>query len=51
MKITLAPGDGIGPEIMGSVLQIFDKARVPLEYDLVAMGKEVVLAGDGDPER
>jgi isocitrate dehydrogenase len=46
MKITLAPGDGIGPEIMGSVLQIFDKARVPLEYDLVAMGKEVVLAGD-----
>ena len=46
MKITLAPGDGIGPEIMGSVLQIFDKARVPLEYDRVAMGKEVVLAGD-----
>jgi isocitrate dehydrogenase len=46
MKITVAKGDGIGPEVMASVLQIFDKAHVPLEYEQVDMGKEVVLAGD-----
>jgi isocitrate dehydrogenase len=46
MKIAVAPGDGIGPEVMGSVLQIFKKAHVPLQYEDVAMGKEVVLAGD-----
>ncbi|MGB5704364.1 MAG: isocitrate/isopropylmalate family dehydrogenase [Polyangiales bacterium] len=46
MRISVAQGDGIGPEIMGSVLQIFDKVQVPLEYEHVRMGKEVVLAGD-----
>ncbi len=46
MKITVAPGDGIGPEIMDVVLDVFRAARVPLEFDLVAMGKDVALAGD-----
>ena len=46
MKITIAKGDGIGPEVMASVLEIFDKAQVPLDYEEVQMGKEVVLAGD-----
>ncbi len=46
MKITIAKGDGIGPEVMASVLEIFHKAQVPLEYEAVEMGKEVVLAGD-----
>jgi len=46
MKIAVAPGDGIGPEVMSSVLQIFEKAHVPLQYEHVAMGKEVVLGGD-----
>ncbi len=46
MKITLAMGDGIGPEIMGSVLEIFDAVRVPLEYEIVEMGKKVALAED-----
>ena len=46
MKITVAMGDGIGPEIMGTVLQVFRHAQVPLEYDVVEMGKEVALAGE-----
>ena len=46
MKITVAQGDGIGPEVMGAVLEIFDKAKVPLEYEQVPMGMDVVLAGD-----
>ncbi len=46
MKISVAMGDGIGPEIMGTVLRVFEKASVPLEYELVEMGKEVVLSGE-----
>ncbi|MCA9557818.1 MAG: hypothetical protein KC583_04560, partial [Myxococcales bacterium] len=46
MKITVAKGDGIGPEVMDAVLDIFVAAKVPLDYDLVAMGKQVALAGD-----
>jgi len=47
MRITVARGDGIGPEIMGSVLDIFDKAQVPLEYEHVPMGMEVALSDGG----
>ena len=46
MKITVAPGDGIGPEIMDVVLDVFRATRVPLEFEEVAMGKEVALAGE-----
>lgn len=46
MRISVAMGDGIGPEIMGSVLRIFEAARVPLEYEQVAMGRGVALAGE-----
>lgn len=46
MKIAVARGDGIGPEIMDGVLRIFEQANVPLEYEMVAMGKEVALGGE-----
>ena len=45
MKIAVAKGDGIGPEIMNAVLKIFDSARVPLEYEVVEMGKWVFDKG------
>ena len=45
MKIAVAKGDGIGPEIMDAVLGIFNAARVPLEYDFVEMGKWVFDKG------
>ena len=41
MKIALAKGDGIGPEIMEVVIAIFNAAKVPMEYEMVDMGKWV----------
>jgi isocitrate dehydrogenase len=38
-KIAVAKGDGIGPEIMDAVLSIFDAANVPLNYEIIEMGK------------
>ena len=43
--ICVAKGDGIGPEIMNAVLQIFDRAQVPLHYQFVDMGKSVYDKG------
>ena len=39
--ITVAKGDGIGPEIMDAVISIFESARVPIDYQYVDMGKWV----------
>lgn len=44
-RIAVAKGDGIGPEIMDAVLHIFNKAQVPIEYDIVEMGKWVFDKG------
>src|SRR5260221_14164097 len=45
MKIAVAKGDGIGPEIMDAVLKIFDAGKIPLEYEIVEMGKWVFDKG------
>src|SRR6201995_563842 len=45
MKIAVAKGDGIGPEIMDAVLNIFKANQVPLEYVTVDMGKWVFDKG------
>lgn len=45
MKIAVAKGDGIGPEIMDAVLKIFDANQVLLEYEFVEMGKWVFDKG------
>src|SRR6195952_388084 len=45
MKIAVAKGDGIGPEIMDAVLNIFNANKVPLEYVVVDMGKWVFDKG------
>jgi isocitrate dehydrogenase len=45
MKIAVAKGDGIGPEIMDAVLKIFAANKVPLEYEYVEMGKWVFDKG------
>ena len=45
MKIAVAKGDGIGPEIMDAVIDVFNAAKVPLEYDFVDMGKWVFDKG------
>ncbi|HEV7329872.1 MAG TPA: isocitrate/isopropylmalate family dehydrogenase [Flavisolibacter sp.] len=45
MKIAVAKGDGIGPEIMDAVLNIFNRNGVDLQYEFVEMGKWVFDKG------
>jgi isocitrate dehydrogenase len=45
MKIAVAKGDGIGPEIMEAVLSIFNASKLDLEYEYVDMGKWVFDKG------
>ncbi len=45
MKIAVAKGDGIGPEIMEAVLAIFNASKINLEYEYVDMGKWVFDKG------
>lgn len=45
LKVAVAPGDGIGPEITQAVLQIFTAADVPIEFVPVEMGAATFQAG------
>lgn len=44
-RITLAYGDGIGPEIMEAVLPLLEKGGAALEYETIEVGERVYLAG------
>lgn len=45
-KITIAKGDGIGPEIMDATLSILKAASAPLEYEEIQVGEKVYLSGN-----
>ena len=45
-KITIAYGDGIGPEIMNATLHVLESAGARLEYDKIAIGEQVYLSGN-----
>ena len=45
-RITVAYGDGIGPEIMKATLEILQAAGANLEYDVIEIGEKVYLAGN-----
>lgn len=45
-KITVANGDGIGPEIMDATIKIILAAGAQLEIDEIAVGEKVYLAGN-----
>jgi isocitrate dehydrogenase len=45
-KITIARGDGIGPEIMDAVLKIVDAADVQLEFEEIEIGEKVYKSGN-----
>jgi isocitrate dehydrogenase len=45
-KITVAKGDGIGPEIMDATLKILHAAGAQLEIDEIAIGEKVYLSGN-----
>ena len=44
-KITVARGDGIGPEIMDATLRILEAAGAPVEPEFIEIGKDVFLEG------
>src|SRR5579864_7449413 len=44
--ITVAYGDGIGPEIMSATLDIIQAGGARLEIDLIEIGEKVYLAGN-----
>lgn len=45
-RITVAKGDGIGPEIMDATLAIIKAAGAAIEIDEIAVGEKVYLAGN-----
>lgn len=45
-RITVAKGDGIGPEIMDATLAILKAAGAQLEIDEIEVGEKVYLAGN-----
>ena len=45
-RITIAHGDGIGPEIMSATLQILEAAGADLQYDTIEVGEQVYRAGN-----
>lgn len=44
-RITIARGDGIGPEIMDAVVRILDAAGADLAYDIIEIGEKVYKSG------
>ena len=45
-RITVARGDGIGPEIMDATLRVLEAAKAELAYDHVEIGEAAYLAGE-----
>ncbi|HSW68772.1 MAG TPA: NADP-dependent isocitrate dehydrogenase [Gammaproteobacteria bacterium] len=43
--ITVAYGDGIGPEIMTATLKILEKAKAPIDPEIVEVGEKIYLQG------
>ena len=44
-RITVAKGDGIGPEIMDAVIQILEAADAKIQMDIVEIGEQVYKSG------
>lgn len=44
-KITVAKGDGIGPEIMDATLKILKAAEARIEWEEISIGEQVYLSG------
>jgi isocitrate dehydrogenase len=44
-RVTVANGDGIGPEIMAAVLQVLEAAGAALDFDEIRVGQAVYEAG------
>jgi isocitrate dehydrogenase (NAD+) len=45
-RVTLIPGDGIGPEVTGATCKVLEAAGAPVEWERVSAGMEAVEAGE-----
>lgn len=45
-RITVAKGDGIGPEIMEATLRILKAANARIEWDEIEIGEQLYLTGN-----
>lgn len=45
-RITVAKGDGIGPEIMDAVLKILKSAKAEIMFDEIEVGEKIYLSGN-----
>jgi isocitrate dehydrogenase len=45
-KVTIAKGDGIGPEIMDATIAILKAANARIEYEEIQIGEKVYLSGN-----
>lgn len=45
-KVTIAKGDGIGPEIMDAVLEIIKSTNVSIDFEEIEIGEKVYLSGN-----
>ncbi|MEO1438697.1 MAG: NADP-dependent isocitrate dehydrogenase, partial [Bacteroidota bacterium] len=45
-RITIAKGDGIGPEIMDAALRVIKASGVQLQYDEIEIGEKAYLSGN-----
>lgn len=43
--VTVAKGDGIGPEIMGATLRVLEAAEAALDFEHIDIGEQVYLSG------
>lgn len=46
VPITVARGDGIGPEIMAATLRVLEAAGAPLAIEEITIGEQIYLAGN-----
>src|SRR5262245_23112971 len=45
-RVTLIPGDGVGPEITAAARRVIEAAGVPIEWEEAEAGAEVFKRGD-----
>jgi isocitrate dehydrogenase len=45
-KVTVAKGDGIGPEIMAATRAVLTAAKAPIEWEEIEVGEQVYLSGN-----
>ncbi|HET9157018.1 MAG TPA: isocitrate/isopropylmalate family dehydrogenase, partial [Myxococcaceae bacterium] len=41
-KVTLIPGDGIGPEVMAATVRVLEALQLPLDFEHGDAGSEVI---------